>query len=254
MVVVLPQGAVGEWAVCYLRSYREAIEQGHTADYQEVARGDRRMPNARLLVTASIAVFALGIGASGSASATTTGWMVGGTKLAGSAALATTAAVDERYKISGGGVEIECTGTAVNGITPEIGESIKGSVSSIIFTGCKTVTKNCTLAATEIATVPITVEATLEGALGAAAVFTPKSGTLIDTFKFNGESCGVSGLKSVTGKAIASFPVGQDEHTLQLSSVNKSATEATLKLGSSAATLSGSALIKLASGLTWSFL
>jgi hypothetical protein len=212
------------------------------------------MPKAKMITKAIIAMFALSIITSSTASAAMPGWMIGGTQLTGSAALASTAAVDEVIKLSGGGVEVECTGTTINGISRELKGSNKGSASSIVITGCRTLSSHCTLSSTEIGTTPIEAEATLEGTLGIASVFTPKTGTTVATVKFNGESCPVAGLKAVTGKFITKSPEGQDEHTLQLTSINTAATEAVLKLGSSAARASGSALPKLASGLPWSFL
>jgi hypothetical protein len=207
-----------------------------------------------MIAAASVAVLALSMVASASASAATAGWMVGGTQLVGSAAVATTAAVDEVYKASAGGLEVECSGATLNNVKPEISAANKGTSASIVFTGCKSLTKSCAISKSEIATVPVTIEVTLEGALGVSSTFSPQSGTLINTFKFEGEACSVAGLKAVTGKATTSTPVGQDEHTLQLSSVNTSATSAELKLGASAASVSGSSLLKLASGLPWSFL
>jgi hypothetical protein len=236
------------------------IELGHDqrtlppwSTYKEAEGDQTGMFKTKMIITAIIATFAVTAMAAASASAATAGWMVGGTQLVGSAALATTAAVDERGFLSGGGVELECTGTTLKGVLPAIEASNKGSASSLTFTGCSAKTKNCTLASGEVTTVPVSAEATLETG-GVAATFSPKSGTLFATFKFNGESCAVSGLKAVTGKAITKTPGGQEEKTLQLLSVNTTATEGVLKLGSAAAKFEGSALLKLASGLPWSFL
>jgi hypothetical protein len=215
------------------------------------------MFKAKMVSAAVIAALALTALASASASAATVGWMVGGTQLVGSAALATTAAVDETTKLSFAGVELECAGTTLDGLAPEIRATNKGYTAGLIFTQCKALTKNCSLlesANDEVRTVPVLAESTLEGTLGVATTFSPESGTLFATFRLTGEACSVSGLKGVAGKAITKMPAGQDEHTLQLMSVNTTATEAVLKVGSASAKLSGSVLLKLASGLPWSFL
>jgi hypothetical protein len=203
---------------------------------------------------AFVAALALSAIASATASAATAGWMVGGSQLVGSEALATTAAVDKTAKLSGGGVEIECTGKTLNGVSPQIVAGNMGEATSLTFTGCVALTKNCTLSSTSISTLPVLAEATLEGAANVAAKFTPKTGTVFATFKFEGENCGVAGTKAVTGSAITTTPNGQTESAAQILEVNTAASESTLKLGSAAAKLSGAALLKLVSGKAWSFL
>jgi hypothetical protein len=233
------------------KTTRKARQLGSSAKRH---REESRMSKAKALLTVFLAALALSAAAAASTSAATAGWMVGGTQLTGSAALASTAAVDETIKLTAGGVEIECTGVTADGISQEIKASNKGAASSIGFTGCQALTRNCALSSNEIGTVPVVAEATLEGTLAITSVFVPKGGTILVTFRFEGEACSIAGLKAATGKVITSSPVGQDEHTLQLASINTAATEAVLRAGNITAKLSGSALAKLTSGLPWSFL
>jgi hypothetical protein len=214
------------------------------------------MSKAKMIITTLIAVMAFSALASGSASAATAGWMVGGKLLSGSAALATTAKVDEfgKLKSSAANISLECTGSTLNGASPEIKSPSTGAASSLEFTGCKALTPNCTIGSPAISTVPITVEATLEGTAAVIATFKPKTKAVFATFEFTGTNCAALGLDAVTGTARVLAPNGQTENTLQL--INAIATEASeeLKVASSPASLAGSALLKLASGEPWSFL
>ena len=214
------------------------------------------MSKAKVIMAAFAAVLALSALASASASAATVGWMVNGQLLTGSKALATTAAVDETATLSGGGFSLKCNGAILKGTTPEITSPSMGSAGSLLFTECISTTTNCILSSgdKEIGTVPILSESTLEGASGVRSTFMPKTGSIFATIKFEGENCSGSGVKAVTGSAVTSSPTGQTESILQLLSVNTVASEGTLKFASGAAKLTGSALLKLASGEPWSYL
>jgi len=217
------------------------------------------MSKVKMIVTTLIAALAFTALAAASASATTPGWMVGGTNLASGAseALATTAAVDQPGLLKISTVEVECTGNTLNGTAPKIEGTNKGSATSLEFTGCAAKSP-CSLAGQNaggvIGTLPITAEATLEGALAVVATFSPKTGTTFTTIAFTGASCSLSGVQPVTGHAKVLAPTGQDERTLQLINAVVTAASDELKVGGSAAELKGSALLQLASGKTWSFL
>jgi hypothetical protein len=198
-------------------------------------------------------VLALSALASATASAVTAGWMVNGTLLTGSAALATTAAVDENGVLEGGGVKITCKGKTLNGAAPKIEAPSMGAASDLEFTECKA-EEPCKITTSTIKTLPLLVEATLEGVLAVVATFKPQTGTIFTTLKFEGESCGLSGTTPIKGTAQVLAPTGQDERTLQLINATTSAASNTLFLGSSPASLAGSALLQLASGQSWSFL
>jgi len=211
------------------------------------------MSKVRIIMAACLGVLAFSALASASASAATPGWMVGGTLLSGSEKLATTAAVDEKGVLKGAGVTITCEGKTLNGLEPKIESTNKGSATTLEFTVCSAAAP-CKVSPETIKTEPVSVEATLEGALAVLATFSPKTGTLFSTVTFSGSECALEGAQPITGHAKVLAPTGQDERTLQL--IKAITTEATneLKIGNGAASLTGAALLKLASGKTWSFL
>jgi hypothetical protein len=177
------------------------------------------------------------------------GWFVNGEELSGSAALATTAAVDKPFLLEGGGMNMECTGP-LTGASPELTGPAKLTASSITFSGCKTSNANCTVPTT-LATLPLVAEATEQTYPEDKALFTPKTGTIFATIKFAGEKCAVAGTKPVTGRATIVLPAGQSERTLQEIRVDTPSEE--LRLGSSAATLKGTVLLGTAGRAPWSF-
>lgn len=214
------------------------------------------MSKVKIIMMSLVAVFVFGALASASASAATAGWMVNGTLLSGLATLAPTAKVDKPGRLHAVGVEIECSGE-LNGVEPMLESPNMATIARLTFTGCKSTAENCTLAGepnATISTVPLLVEATLEGTLAAVATFSPKTKTTFATFNYEGAKCGLKGLNSVTGHAKVLAPTGQDERTLQQINVITEESSGELKVGSSGAGLEGSALLQLASGQTWSFL
>jgi len=214
------------------------------------------MSKVKILIMAFVAVLALSALASASASASTAGWMVNGKLLTGSetAALATTAVVDENAKLTANTITIECEGKTLNGINPKIEAGNMGSATSLVFTECKSISEKCKISSTEIGTVPLLAEATLEGTLGTKVLFSPQSGTTFATIKYEKGTgtCSLEGLKPVTGKVTVTAPTGQDENTLQ--QIEAATPEGELKIGTASATLKGKALLKLATGQPWSFL
>lgn len=209
------------------------------------------MSKVKVVAAAFIAALALTALASATASAD---WMVNGTNLTGSAALATTAHTDVTGKLNGGGLNIECSGD-LKGASPEIKVGAKGSASSLTFTTCGTTNANCTVPA-EISTVPVSVLAELDpgNALATTVLFTPTAGTIFATVKFSGEKCAVAGIKPVTGKATALAPTGKDERTEQELEINTTEAAKELFIASSAASLTGAALLLLSTRQGWSFL
>jgi hypothetical protein len=184
----------------------------------------------------------------------TGGWMVNGTSVVGGAELASTAAVDKKSVLNGGGLNIECSGSAVNSVWPEaLAATNRLRMAKLGLTGCATTNANCTVPA-EIGTVPVEAATTLEGVLGAKAVFKPQSGTTFATIKFSGEACAVAGVKAVTGDANTSLPTARDERTAQLLEVSVSSAQNLLFFASGAASLTGSELLQQIHGSTWSFL
>jgi hypothetical protein len=123
----------------------------------------------------------------------------------------------------------------------------------LTFTGCVSKTTGCTLEGTKISTVPIVAEATLEGALAVKVKFSPKTKNTFATFKFNG-TCAAVGTNPVTGHATVLAPTGQDEKVLQLVTSITTEKAEELFVGSSPASLTGSANLQLESGAPWSYL
>jgi hypothetical protein len=184
-------------------------------------------------------------------------WMVGGATLGGTEtkALAKTAAVDENMTFKFAGVTLTCQGERVNAVTPQIEASGEmSSASSLEFTQCSA-SENCQIPTT-IATIPVLVHAALDPGDTKAVLATilPKTKTTFTTIKFEGEKCALLGTQPVTGKAKVLIPAGQEELAKQLVEAKVTAGSSELKVGSSAAEIKGSALVRLVSGATWSFL
>jgi hypothetical protein len=213
------------------------------------------MSKAKMIVTTLIAV--IGLSAIVSASASAAGWMVNGTELKGSAALANTAAVDKNSKLTAAEVTIECTGKTLNGAGPEIKAGNTGHAKSLEFTGCKSTTETCKLgggnATGIIGTLPVNAEATLSGALGVVAKFTPET-KLFATIDYEGSKCALAGVQAIKGKVTVTAPTGQDERTAQEIVANVTEASDELQVGSSAAEFTGSALLELSKGEKWSLL
>jgi hypothetical protein len=211
------------------------------------------MPKIKVILTMFIAVLVVGGMTSASASAAMAGWMVNGTLLSsGSESMATTALTQDAWELNGGGLSIKCTGS-LNAAKPEIKAPNKFFATSLTFTLCETSTPNCTVPS-QITTLTVLGEVTLEGALAAQTKFTPEAGTLLATVKFTGEKCAEEGLKPITGKAAGKLSTGQDERTPQRLEIDTTEASGELFVGGSAASLKGAANLKLQDGQSWSFL
>jgi hypothetical protein len=184
------------------------------------------------------------------------GWLIKGTLLVGSVALATTASVDEVSVLTFGTLTVKCSASALSGTGLQIESPNKSSATSLIFKECAvTSSGECELeSGTTITTLPIVTEVTLDGSLAARGVFKPKTVTTFATLKFRGTACPETGKIPIKGTAAWLAPAGRDERTLQLLSVNVTAAEKELEIGQTAASLKGSVLLKLASSLPWSFM
>jgi hypothetical protein len=238
---------------------RPTHEKGEAVLYIEPGCIERRstgMSKTKIMMMVSVGVLALGAFASASASAVTAGWMVQGTMLNGTKALATTAAVDEVGKFVFAGVTITCSGSVFNGANPKINSATNmGDAESLTFNGCSA-NEHCSVP-TSISTLPILVELTLDGTLAVKGKFLPNppgpSKKTFATIPFEGELCALEGKQPVSGTQAFLAPTGQDERTLQLITATQD-TAGELKVGSFAATLKGSILIRLANGEPFSFL
>ncbi len=172
-------------------------------------------------------------------------WFVEGTQLTGTQALATTAAVDESFKLKAAGVTITCTGKNFEGVSPQIEAPESATATSLVFKECAS-SEACTVTKT-IGTVPVRASVTEGASPAVKAVFSPKTKTIFATIKYNGAECPLLGVQPVTGKATALLPTGEEDNVLQEVAPNIAEASGELKLGSSAAELKGAALLELAS-------
>lgn len=193
------------------------------------------------------------IGALVPAPAMASGWMVGGSNLVGTRALATTAKVDEEGVLQGAGITVVCEGKTLNAVGPEIKSPNTAAASSIEFTECSAASP-CRLTNERIKTEPVIAEATLEGALAYTAVIVPKAGTIFTSITFTGTECALEGTQPITGRVKVLAPTGQGERTVQL--ISSISTEASheIKIGSGAGGLTMSVLRGTAHGERWSLL
>jgi hypothetical protein len=179
-------------------------------------------------------------------------WMVGGTNLTGTSPLLVKFKVDLVGTLKAAGVAITCSGENFEGISPQIEAGDKGSVQSLVFTGCAS-NSNCTVTKT-LGTVPIVATAVLGVTPAVNVTFKPKTKTIFATIKFDGAECALIGTQPVSGSAKALMPTGQTEKEVQLIEGNTSEASGELKVGSSAASLKCSILLILQLHLPWSFL
>lgn len=206
-----------------------------------------------IFVAAFAAIAVLGVTTPG---ATAAGWMVNGTELSGPASLATTAAKVRDPKLVFSSVTIECAGETINSVSPQLESPNRGTLKVLEFTGCDAVGKNCQLAGTKVATVPLSLEATLEGFANVGIKFVPKSaGTLLATIAFEGSKCDLAEeIQPLKGSFKGHLEVGQAETVTQELVVSVPESSGELKVGSTNALMNLAAKLKLASGKAWSLL
>jgi hypothetical protein len=214
------------------------------------------MSRVKVVFAGLVALLAVSAMASNSAMAAGEGWLINGTLLSGTAALATSAFVDETGMLTLGSTTIKCSASSLNGTSPQIESPNKGSATSLIFKECAVTSGGeCVLSSgTSIGTLPITTEVTLDGPLAVRGVFKPKTVTMFATIKLEGGNCAETGKLPIRGTAAWLAPTGQDERTLQLLSVNVTAASQELELGNIAISFKDSVLYKLASSLPWRFM
>ncbi len=207
------------------------------------------MSRARGFAMAFSAVVAFSAIVAGSAQA---GWLVLGSLLVGSAAIASSTITDKPDVLTFSGVEIECSTLGVSG--GYIVETSTAAAKSIEFSGCKVVKPTtCTLKGTTIGTLPLEGIVTLDGLLGAKGKAKPVNANgLFATFELTGTSCSASGKNAVTGSVALLGPQGPGESLWQLDNMFIE-TSGELEVGSAAATISGSALGRLENDMPWTF-
>jgi hypothetical protein len=215
------------------------------------------MSKTKIIIAAFVAALALSAMAAGSASAA--GWHVNGVELTGSEtrALSTVAVNDGSavLNVPALPLKITCTGN-LDGVSPLIKATNGGSAASLKFQTCSVIEPTtCSLETPEIKTNE--VEATVSTVTkGDHVLFKPKSGTKFAEFVLLGSSCSISGKKAVTGTVVLNAPTGQTENTLQLLEGLGSLEQGVDSLQTAADPSyieGGKALLKLESGLKWSF-
>jgi hypothetical protein len=209
------------------------------------------MVKVKVVVATLIATCALGAVVSGSASASE--WFVNGTKLTGSAALGTKAAVATAVVLSipGAGTEVSCTG--LEGKKLEIIAARTGKASSLIFSGCSVPKPTtCKLATASIATEPLSAEVTMNAEAEDRLTVSPQTAKLLATMSFTGSSCALAGEQAVKGKVTTGMPTGLEEQTEQsaegLGTLENNSLEAA---GDKAYITTGNAGLKLASSASF---
>jgi hypothetical protein len=222
------------------------------------------MSRVKVIMVALAAVFAFSAVAAGTASAE---WFVNGTKLVGSAALATTAKVDTdavlRIAAPGGSVKILCSGTTLSGESPEIqGGTAEGMAKSLKFQGCSTIepATKCELAnqPTTIETTPLRVLISKVGGRSplVSVTFHPLTKSVLTEipFKETGNSCAFDEKEPVSGSLLVSAPTGETEEVEQaIEGLGTTENNSLQVAGDKAYIEGGRVLLKLASGSKWSF-
>ncbi len=216
------------------------------------------MPRTRTtLARLALVVFAasaLYMTTAGSASA---GWFVEGSELTGTSSLATTAAVDEAFKLEvpSAATGVKCTGSRLTSTNPEIVAPSRIAVASITFSSCTTEgAGGCTLSSETIGTVPLLAELAELTYPEDKASFTPKTKKTFATLTLTGEKCALLGTQPVTTptKFLATLPTGQEVQATQ--QIKVKTTKGEIKLGGDEAELTGAALIGLVSGAALNFI
>jgi hypothetical protein len=214
------------------------------------------MSRAKGLAVAVLTATAFSAVATGPAQA---GWLVLGSLLVGSAAVAKGTFIHEvtviGFKSGTEEVKIECP-TALEIVGGTISEPDKALATSVVFSGCEVKPAgNCSLEPNPatIGTLPLEGLVTLDGVLAAKAKVKPENtGKLFATFKFKGTSCSLSGKVAVTGEASLLGTQSQGESLWQLDrAFEEKAGE--LEISNGPATISGAALGKLENDMPWTF-
>ena len=217
------------------------------------------MSKVKLTIAALAAVIALSAVTAVSASAD---WFVNGAKLTTSAALSTTAAVDQTTKLlvpSVGDLTIECSGTTLDGINPEIKNPDRGFAAALRFLTCNTVTPaNCELSNPNetITTSEILARAFLGAGEEDRVLFSPETKATFANIAFaSTNTCAFTSTQAVKGAVTIGAPTGQLELAAQaivgLGSVENNSLE--IGSGNKAYLIGGKALLTLQSGSKWSF-
>jgi len=187
------------------------------------------------------------------------GWHINGTPLAAgaTAALATTAHVDESTTLNSPslGVKLTCSGETLSGKGAYIQGEASGGAESLTFSGCSELTPStCRLEATTITSKALVASVELGTAPLDRIRFAPKSGKSFTSITFEGTLCPVEGTQPINGQVVLDSKTGADELVTQPLEPLGTTENNSLELAGGKVYLEkGKALLKLASGLPWSF-
>jgi hypothetical protein len=219
------------------------------------------MSKVKVAAAALFVVFAMSVIAVNSASAE---WLIGGTALTGTAALLSTALVDEKTKLLVPSLEdltLECVGETLDGENPTLIAPDKGFASKLTFLGCSTVkpASGCAIEAQPvgISTVPILALAALKTGEEDKVTFTPETKKIFTEIPFSStNTCAFNGLEAVTGSVTVGAPTGTLELLNQAIVGLGSFENNSLEIGGTnkAYLVGGKALLRLASDSKWSFM
>src|ERR1700741_3056517 len=98
----------------------------------------RRSSMGKAKIAACCATLAFGCATSATATATTAGWMTNGALLTEARPLASTATMEEPFRLAVGFYEVECVGSVLKLSTPELVPPNKLAIKGGEFTSCNT--------------------------------------------------------------------------------------------------------------------
>jgi hypothetical protein len=213
-----------------------------------------------IAVAALLAAVALSAVAVGSASAD---WFINGTKLVGSAELATTAKVDTDLTLrvaapGGGGVKVLCTGS-LDSSEPLIDSTNAFSIKTLTFLGCSTIepATKCALQGqpTSISTAPLVGTMTKGPGNSVRSIIKALTKGTIATLAFSeADTCAFTEEEPVTGSVTSDATLGQNEEVAQaFEALGTTENNSLLVAGDHAYVEGGRVLLRLLSGSKWSF-
>jgi hypothetical protein len=207
-------------------------------------------------LTAAVLFGALVLSAIGVSSALAS-WLIEGKELASTAALATTALVDENSTllVPTLGLSVVCGGHTFDGLAPEITSENAIRAKALTFLGCNTTipSSGCALKESNQAIPTVAIKA---AALEATTypedrlVVTPQTKTTLANIEFNeANTCAFSGLEPVKGSVRLGAPTLQEEQVVQPIVGLGSTENNSLEIAGDKAFLDGGrVLVKLATG------
>ncbi len=189
-------------------------------------------------------------------------WFVGGTQLTGTAALATTAAVEDSVVLSIPAIHIvvSCEGSTLGAEKPEIVSTNTLKAKSVIFKECWT-SEPATRCALEnqpinIPTEPIrgVMSLGLTKTTADQMVLSPQTKKILATIPFaTGNTCALEGEEPLAGNVTVRAPTGQSEETLQAIKGLGSMENNSLEIAGIKTFVEACPVLKLASGSKWGF-